>query len=97
MSKLLEQAYLTPDSDSLRPSHVVQSVPLVSAGYYAGGIIGILLGFPPSNIGTIWRSTAILLAALLLAPPRYWWTCLLYVVPAHLHLVVNCQRPERRS
>jgi PAS domain S-box-containing protein len=86
MSKLLEQAYLAPAPDSLRPPHTVQSVLLFSVGYYAGGLVGVLLGFPPSNIGTIWPSTAILLAALLLAPPRYWWIYLLAVVPTHLLL-----------
>src|SRR5215469_7613677 len=89
MSKLLQDADLAPDSDSLRPPHVVQSVVLFSAGYYVGGIVGILLGFPPSNIGTIWPSTAVLLAALLLAPPRYWWMYLLAAVPTHLHLTAN--------
>ena len=89
MSKLLQDADLAPDSDSLRPPHVVQSVVLFSAGYYVGGIVGLLLGFPPSNIGTIWPSTAVLLAALLLAPPRYWWMYLLAAVPTHLHLTAN--------
>jgi PAS domain S-box-containing protein len=89
VSKLLQQADLAPASDSLRPPHVVQSVVLFSAGYYVGGIVGLLLGFPPSNIGTIWPSTAVLLAALLLVPPRYWWMYLLAAVPTHLHLTVN--------
>jgi integral membrane sensor domain MASE1 len=74
--------------------HVVLSVLLFSAGYYAGGIVGILLGFPPSGIAAIWPSTAILLAALLLTPPRHWWIYLLAAVPTHLHLVANFQRPE---
>jgi integral membrane sensor domain MASE1 len=89
MSKLLQQADLAPDSDSLRPPHVVQSLVLFSAGYYVAGIVGLLLGFPPSNIGTIWPSTAVLLAALLLVPPRYWWMYLLAAVPTHLHLTAN--------
>ena len=67
---------------------------LVMTGYYAGGIVGILLGFPPSGIAAIWPSTAILLAALLLAPPRYWWLYLLGAVPTHLLLVANFQVPE---
>ena len=64
------------------------------AGYYAGGVVGIQFGLPPSGIGAIWPSTAILLAALLLAPPRYWWMYLLGVVPAHLHVVASFQLPE---
>src|SRR5262245_39077427 len=70
------------------------SVLVVLAGYYAGGIVGIQLGLQPSGIGAIWPPTAILLAALLLAPPRYWWVYLLGVVPAHLHVVANFQVPE---
>jgi len=42
----LEQVDLPPDSHSLRLPHVVQSVLLVSAGYYAGGLVGILFAFP---------------------------------------------------
>ena len=67
---------------------------LVMTGYYAGGIVGILLGFPPSGIAAIWPSTAILLAGLLLAPPRYWWLYLLGAVPTHLLVVANFQVPE---
>src|SRR6516225_4640933 len=94
MSKLLQQADLAPGSDPLRPPHVVQSVVLFSAGYYVGGIVGLQFNFPPSGITVIWPSTAILLSALLLTPPRYWWMYLLAVVPAHLHLVINFQNPK---
>jgi PAS domain S-box-containing protein len=69
-------------------------VALVSAGYYVGAILGILLGFPPSGIASIWFPTAIVLAALLLTPPRYWWMYLLATVPTHLHVVATFQRPE---
>ena len=73
---------------------ITLSVLLVLAGYYAGGIVGIHLGFPPSGIAAMWPSTAILLAALLLAPPRSWWIYLLGAVPTHLHLVANFQVPD---
>jgi PAS domain S-box-containing protein len=72
----------------------VQSALLVSAGYYVGGLVGLLFAFPPSGITVIWPSTAILLAALLLTPPRYWWMYLLAVVPTHLHLVLYFQHPK---
>ena len=93
MSQLLRQVDFRADPHPLRLPHVVQSVLLVSAGYYAGGLVGLLFKFPPSGITVIWPSTAILLAALLLAPPRYWWMYLLAVVPT-MHLVINFQRPE---
>jgi hypothetical protein len=70
------------------------SVLLVSVGYYAGGVIGAVRGYPPSGIASIWLPTAILLGALLLTPPHHWWLYLLGVIPAHLHLVATFQRPE---
>jgi len=76
--------------DLVRASTVL----LFCVGYYAAGIVGILLGFPPSGIAAIWPSTAILLAVLLLTPPRLWWAYLVAVVPTHLHLVANFQQPS---
>jgi len=73
---------------------IALSVLLVLAGYYAGSIVGIQLGLRPSGIGATWPPTAILLTALLLAPPRYWWMYLLGVIPAHLHVVASFQVPE---
>jgi PAS domain S-box-containing protein len=73
---------------------IVLGVLLVAAGYYAGGVVGAVLGYPPSGIASIWLPTAILMAALLIASPRHWWPYLLSVVPAHLHLVATFQRPE---
>lgn len=57
---------------------------LVCAGYYAGALIGQSLRFPNSHLSLIWPPTAIVLAALLLAPPRQWWTFLLAVAPVHV-------------
>ena len=75
---------------------LASTVLLVCAGYYAGGLIGIWLRFPPTGIATIWPPTAILLAALLLTPRRIWWMYLLAAVPTHLHLVANFQPECRR-
>ena len=88
---------VAPDSDHRRTTRAIRRVStvlLVCVGYYAGGIVGILLGFPPSGIAAIWPSTAILLAALLLTPVRVWWAYLVAVVPTHLHLVANFQEPS---
>ncbi len=92
---LLGWAGAVVDGLTLRDLHrsIALRLLLVLAGYYAGSIVGIKLGFPPSGIAAIWPSTAILLAGLLLAPLRYWWMFLLGVVPAHLH-VANFQLPE---
>jgi signal transduction histidine kinase len=57
---------------------------LVAVGYYAGTKIGFFLTPAQQPISTFWPPNAILLAALLLAPPRMWWGFLLAVLPAHL-------------
>jgi two-component system, LuxR family, sensor kinase FixL len=88
---------LARDSDVRRMRRAVRQVSIVllfCVGYYAAGIVGILLGFPPSGIAAIWPPTAILLAALLLTSPRLWWAYLLAVVPTHLHLVAYFQQPS---
>ena len=75
-------------------SRTAAAVLFVCAGYYAGAMAGILVGFPPSGIAAIWPATAILLAALFLVPARLWWVYLVAVVLAHLHVVANFQRPN---
>jgi signal transduction histidine kinase len=64
---------------------------LVCAGYYAGAIVGISFGFPPAGISTIWPPNAIVLAALLLEPPRVWWVYALAALPTHLHVAATFQ------
>jgi signal transduction histidine kinase len=56
----------------------------VAVSYYTGTRIGFAL--TPSNapIATFWPPNAILLAVLLLSPPRMWWMLVLAVLPAHL-------------
>ena len=66
------------------PVRLVCIVLLVGAGYYAGTLLGKALRFPDSHLSLIWPPTAILLAALLLAPTRVWWIYLLAVTPVHL-------------
>ena len=66
------------------PLQHVFYVLLVCAGYYGGALIGQSLKFPDSHLSLIWPPTAILLAALLLAPSRQWWVFLLAVAPVHI-------------
>ncbi|MGH7307777.1 MAG: MASE1 domain-containing protein, partial [Candidatus Rokuibacteriota bacterium] len=83
-----------PAGQTRRLPHVARlalAVLLVSAGYYAGGLIGLSVRFPPSGISVIWPPNAILLAALLLSPPRAWGWYLLAALPTHVHLVANFQ------
>ena len=66
-----------------------QPVLLVCLGYYAGAWIAKTLRFPDSNLSLIWPPTAILLGALLLAPPRKWWIYLLALAPVHVLVQVQ--------
>ncbi len=47
------------------------------AAYYLGALIGLELQFPSSHFSAFWPANAILLAVLLLYPPRYWLLFLL--------------------
>ncbi|HTS20245.1 MAG TPA: MASE1 domain-containing protein [Casimicrobiaceae bacterium] len=57
---------------------------LVFAGYYLGAKLGLALTFVPSPVSVLWPPNAILLAALLVVPPRLWWLAVLSALPAHL-------------
>ena len=94
MSLLLERISSAPAVQTRRLPRVARlalAVLLVSAGYYAGGVIALALRFPPSGISIIWLPNAILLAALLLARPATWHWYLLAALPTHLHLASNFQ------
>jgi len=56
----------------------------VAAGYYIGANLGIILRIPPATPSVMWPPNAILMATLLLAPPRRWGIYLLAALPAHL-------------
>jgi len=55
----------------------------VFAGYYLGAKIGFALTFKPHPVSVLWPPNSILVAALLLTPPRIWWLVLLAAFPAH--------------
>src|SRR5437588_7469170 len=55
----------------------------VFAGYYVGCKIGFALTFQPHPVSVLWPPNSILVAALLLTPPRIWWFVLLAAFPAH--------------
>ena len=56
----------------------------VFAGYYLGCKIGFALTFQPHPVSVLWPPNSVLVAALLLTPPRSWWLVLLAAFPAHL-------------
>jgi len=55
----------------------------VFAGYYLGARIGFALTLQPHPVSVLWPPNSILVAALLLTPPRIWWFVLLAAFPAH--------------
>ena len=57
---------------------------LASLGYYAGSLVGFTLTFQPHPVSVLWPPNSILLAALLLVPPRSWPVVLLAALPAHI-------------
>jgi PAS domain S-box-containing protein len=55
----------------------------VFIGYYLGARIGFALTFKPHPVSVLWPPNSILVAGLLLTPPRIWWFLLLAAFPAH--------------
>ena len=55
----------------------------VFAGYYLGCKIGFALTLKPHPVSVLWPPNSILVAALLLTPPRIWGLILLAAFPAH--------------
>ena len=66
---------------------------LVGIAYYLGAKIGFALTFQSYAVSTLWPPNSILFAALLLSPPRTWWTFLLAAFPAHLLVQLNADIP----
>src|SRR5438270_9641421 len=66
---------------------------LVFAAYYFGAKIGFALTFEPHPVSVLWPPNAILVAALLLTPPRTWWLVLFAAFPAHLAAQLQSQIP----
>jgi PAS domain S-box-containing protein len=65
----------------------------VFAGYYIGAKIGFALTFRPHPISVLWPPNSVLVAALLLTPPRVWWFILLAALPAHWTAQLQSQVP----
>jgi len=56
--------------------------------YAAAARLGAALTFPGAPLSAFWTANAVILVALLLAPPRDWWIYLALVLPAHLIIQV---------
>lgn len=57
---------------------------VLAIGYLLGVAVGLALTFEPNPVSTLWPPNAIVLAALLLTPPRVWPVLIAAVLPAHL-------------
>jgi PAS domain S-box-containing protein len=66
---------------------------LIFAVYYLGAKIGFALTFYPHPVSVLWPPNSILVAALLLTPPRIWWFVLLAALPAHWAAQLQSQVP----
>src|SRR6201993_4744302 len=69
----------------------------VFAGYYLGCKIGFALTFKPHPVSVLWPPNSVLVAALLLTPPRSWWLVLLAALPAHLAAQLQSHVPPLMS
>ena len=76
---------------SAMTSRFAVSVLAVCAGYYLTGLFALVFRFSQTDIAVMWPPTAVLLAALLLAPARLWWVYLLAILPTHAHLAAHFQ------
>jgi two-component system sensor kinase FixL len=65
----------------------------VFVGYYLGAKIGFALTFKPYPVSVLWPPNSILVAALLLTPPRIWWFVLLAAFPAHCAAQIQSHVP----
>jgi len=61
--------------------------------YYVGSLFGLALRLPPSTPSVLWPPNAILTAALLLTPTRWWPLCLAAALPAHLAVQLQTDWP----
>src|SRR5215470_7356765 len=69
----------------------------VFAGYYLGCKLGFSLTFKPHPVSVLWPPNSVLVAALLLTPPRSWWLVLLAALPAHLAAQLQSHVPPLMS
>src|SRR5215469_8098899 len=65
-------------------ARAVPTCVIAATAYYIGSAIGFFLTPATLPIATYWPPNAILLAALLLVPVRFWWMLLACVLGAHL-------------
>ena len=75
-------------------TRVARAALLTAIGYWIGARLGMALTPDPQPVASLWPPNAILLAALLLVPTRYWWVVLLGALPAHLAVELGSGVPK---
>ncbi|HKD52649.1 MAG TPA: MASE1 domain-containing protein [Steroidobacteraceae bacterium] len=68
---------------------ILLAAALVAITYGLTARLGAALHFPDVPVSAIWAPNAVLLAALLLVPRRYWWIYLAVLFPVHLLVQVS--------
>jgi len=63
---------------------VLRGALTVALGYYLAARLGLAFTLQPHPISTLWPPNALLMAALLLTPARWWWVLIGAALPAHL-------------
>ena len=66
---------------------------LIGAAYFVAAEVGIALTMQPTPVSTLWPPNAVVMAILLLTPPRLWWGVLLAALPAHLAVELRAEIP----
>jgi PAS domain S-box-containing protein len=66
---------------------------LICAAYFVAAKVGIALTLRPAPVSTLWPPNAVMMAILLLTPPRLWWAVLLAALPAHLAVELGAGIP----
>ena len=72
-----------------RLSYTTYGPVLVAVAYYLGARVGFSLTIASQPVSMLWPPNAILLGALLLAPPRSWPWFVAAAFPAHLAVELN--------
>jgi signal transduction histidine kinase len=85
-----------PNLSPWSPRRIAATALCVALSYYVVAKLGAVFAFPPpAPVSALWAPNAILMAAFLLTPPRYWWAYLTALVPAHLLAQVTDTEPAR--
>jgi PAS domain S-box-containing protein len=91
---VLSRTTTSPFSTAARKWSAPLVAPLgLAIAYYAGARIGFLLTPREQPVSTLWPPNAIVLAALLLTPPRRWPVLIAAVFPAHLAIELRTGVP----